>query len=127
MPARRMPVISRAPTRSTTPTTSSRLPRKRQGAVRFRRGWFLGDGTGAGKGRQVAAIILDNWLKGRRRALWISKSDKLIEDAERDWTAVGGYRSDLVPLSRFRQGAAVALDEGDLLYDLRDPAHPGAW
>ena len=74
-------------------------------AVRFRRGWFLGDGTGAGKGRQVAAIILDNWLKGRRRAVWISKSDKLIEDAERDWTAIGGYRSDIVPLSRFRQGA----------------------
>jgi predicted RNA methylase len=83
-------------------------------AVRFRRGWFLGDGTGAGKGRQVAAIILDNWLKGRRRALWISKSDKLIEDAERDWTAVGGYRSDLVPLSRFRQGAPIALEEGIL-------------
>ena len=83
-------------------------------AVRFRRGWFLGDGTGAGKGRQVAAIILDNWLKGRRRALWISKSDKLIEDAERDWTAVGGYRSDIVPLSRFRQGAVIALEEGIL-------------
>jgi hypothetical protein len=47
-------------------------------AVRFRRGWFLGDGTGAGKGRQVAGVILDNWLKGRRRALWVSKSDKLI-------------------------------------------------
>ena len=83
-------------------------------AVRFRRGWFLGDGTGAGKGRQVAGIILDNWLKGRRRALWISKSDKLIEDAERDWTAVGGYRSDIVPLSRFRQGASIALEEGIL-------------
>jgi len=83
-------------------------------AVRFRRGWFLGDGTGAGKGRQVAAIILDNWLKGRRRALWISKSDKLIEHAERDWTAVGGYRSDIVPLSRFRQGAPIALEEGIL-------------
>lgn len=37
-------------------------------AVRFRRGWFLGDGTGAGKGRQVAGVLLDNWLKGRRRA-----------------------------------------------------------
>ena len=82
--------------------------------MRFRRGWFLGDGTGAGKGRQVAAIILDNWLKGRHRAVWISKSDKLIEDAERDWTAVGGYRSDIVPLSRFRQGAAITLDEGIL-------------
>jgi hypothetical protein len=83
-------------------------------SVRFRRGWFLGDGTGAGKGRQVAAIILDNRLKGRKRALWISKSDKLIEDAERDWTAIGGYRSDIVPLGRFRQGAAIALDEGIL-------------
>ncbi|TFV35253.1 hypothetical protein E4K66_27385 [Bradyrhizobium frederickii] len=56
-----------------------------ENAVRFRRGWFLGDGTGAGKGRQVAGILLDNWLKGRRRAVWISKSDKLIEDAQRDW------------------------------------------
>ena len=92
----------------------SAAPEGAEGAVRFRRGWFLGDGTGAGKGRQVAAVILDNWLKGRRRAVWISKSDKLIEDAERDWTAIGGYRSDLVPLSRFRQGAAIALDEGIL-------------
>ena len=92
----------------------SAAPEGDPGAVRFRRGWFLGDGTGAGKGRQVAAIILDNWLKGRRKALWISKSDKLIEDAERDWTAIGGYRSDIVPLSRFRQGAAIALDEGIL-------------
>ena len=48
-------------------------------AVRFRKDWFLGDGTGAGKGRQVAGIVLDNWLKGRRRAVWISKSDKLLE------------------------------------------------
>jgi hypothetical protein len=92
----------------------SAAPSDAANAVRFRCGWFLGDGTGAGKGRQVAAIILDNWLKGRRRALWISKSDKLIEDAERDWTAVGGYRSDIVPLSRFRQGAAIGLDEGIL-------------
>ena len=49
--------------------------------VRFRRGWMLGDGTGCGKGRQVAAIILDHWLRGRRRALWLSASDKLLEDA----------------------------------------------
>jgi predicted RNA methylase len=92
----------------------SAAPTDAKDAVRFRRGWFLGDGTGAGKGRQVAAIILANWLKGRRRAVWISKSDKLIEDAERDWTAIGGYRSDIVPLARFRQGAAIALEEGIL-------------
>jgi hypothetical protein len=83
-------------------------------AVRFRRGWFLGDGTGAGKGRQVAGILLDNWLKGRRRAVWISKSDKLIEDAQRDWSALGMERLLVTPLSRFRQGTPIWLSEGIL-------------
>ena len=83
-------------------------------AVRFRRGFFLGDGTGAGKGRQVAAIILDNWLKGRRRAIWISKSDTLIEDAQRDWSALGQERLLIQPLSRFRQGTPIRLAEGIL-------------
>ncbi len=79
--------------------------------VRFRRGWFLGDGTGAGKGRQVAAILLDNWLQGRRRAVWISRSDKLLEDAVRDWVAVGGRKSDIIALRQFRQGAEIALGD----------------
>ncbi|EIG58007.1 hypothetical protein Bra1253DRAFT_02693 [Bradyrhizobium sp. WSM1253] len=83
-------------------------------AVRFRRGWFLGDGTGAGKGRQVGGILVDNWLKGRRRAVWISKSDKLIEDAQRDWSALGMERLLVTPLSRFRQGMPIRLAEGVL-------------
>ncbi|WP_315792168.1 MULTISPECIES: strawberry notch-like NTP hydrolase domain-containing protein [unclassified Bradyrhizobium] len=85
-----------------------------EGAVRFRRGWFLGDGTGAGKGRQVAGILLDNWLKGRRRAIWVSKSDKLIEDAQRDWAALGMERLLVTPLSRFRQGTPIRLDQAIL-------------
>ncbi len=83
-------------------------------AVRFRRGWFLGDGTGAGKGRQVAGVLLDNWLKGRRRAVWVSKSDKLLEDAQRDWSALGMERLLVTPLSRFRQGTPIRLGEGVL-------------
>jgi hypothetical protein len=83
-------------------------------AVRFRKGWFLGDGTGAGKGRQVAGIVLDNWLKGRRRAVWISKSDKLLEDAQRDWRALGQEPLLVTPLSRFRQGTPIRLSEGIL-------------
>ena len=85
-----------------------------ENAVRFRRGWFLGDGTGAGKGRQVAGILLDNWLKGRRRAVWVSKSDKLIEDAQRDWSALGMERLLVTPLSRFRQGTAIRLEQSVL-------------
>ena len=83
-------------------------------AVRFRRGYYLGDGTGAGKGRQVAGVVLDNWLKGRRKALWISKSDKLCEDAQRDWSALGQEKLQIVPLSRFKQGAPIKLSAGIL-------------
>ena len=82
--------------------------------VRFRQGWMLGDGTGCGKGRQVAAIILDNRLRGRKKALWLSQSDKLLEDARRDWTALGGLESDVIPLGSFRQGVEIPLDEGIL-------------
>ena len=92
----------------------SAAPDDVEDAVRFRRGWFLGDGTGAGKGRQVAGILLDNWLKGRQRALWISKSDTLIEDARRDWSALGQESLLVTPLSRFRPGAPITLERGIL-------------
>ena len=96
--------------------------------VRFRRGWMLGDGTGCGKGRQVAAIVLDQWLRGRRRALWLSQSDKLLEDARRDWSAVGGRTEDVIPLGKVRQGADIPHAQGILFATyatLRSPARQG--
>ena len=96
--------------------------------VCFRRGWMLGDGTGCGKGRQVAAIILDNRLRGRKKALWLSQSDKLLEDARRDWTALGGLESDVIPLGNFRQGMEIPLEEGILFATyatLRSPSRQG--
>ena len=93
--------------------------------VHFRRGWMLGDGTGCGKGRQVAAIILDNWLRGRKRALWLSQSDKLLEDARRDWCAVGGRDDDVIPLGKIRHGREIPHARGILFATyatLRSPA-----
>jgi predicted RNA methylase len=92
----------------------SAAPDDAEKTIRFRRGYYLGDGTGAGKGRQVAGVVLDNWLKGRRKALWISKSDKLLEDAQRDWSALGQEKLQIVPQSRFKQGAPIKLSEGIL-------------
>ena len=89
-------------------------PEDAKGAVRFRQGFMVGDGTGVGKGRESAAIILDNWMQGRRKAVWISKSDKLLEDAQRDWSALGMERLLVTPLSRFPQGAKITLNEGIL-------------
>ena len=83
------------------------------GAV-YRFGYFLGDGTGAGKGRQVAGIILDQWLRGNDRHIWLSKNESLLEDARRDWSALGGLPLDIQPLSRWRLGAPITMDRGIL-------------
>ncbi|OYX34564.1 MAG: methylase [Brevundimonas subvibrioides] len=95
---------------------------------RFRRGFFLGDGTGCGKGRQIAAVIADNMAQGRVRALWFSRNDALLEDARRDWAAIGGEAHDIVPLSTWKQTEAIALDRGILFTTyatLRQPARGG--
>ncbi len=95
------------------------------GAVAFRRGFFLGDGTGCGKGRQIAAVIADNMAQGRTRALWLSKNDALLEDARRDWAAIGGQGHDILPQGGWKQGEAIGLDRGILFSTyatLRQPA-----
>ncbi|MGC1864503.1 MAG: strawberry notch family protein, partial [Methylocystis sp.] len=54
-------------------------PDDAENAVRFRRGWFLGDGTGAGKGRQVAGVLLDSGPVARAG---------LSRQAENRWTKI---------------------------------------
>jgi hypothetical protein len=80
----------------------------------YRKGYFLGDGTGAGKGRQIAACILDHWLQGRRRAIWLTKNEQLLEDARRDWAALGGMSADIQPLSAWKIDETLTLSEGVL-------------
>ncbi len=85
-----------------------------EGAVHFRRGYSLGDNTGVGKGRQIAGIIIDNWLQGRKKALWLSKNETLLEDAQRDFCALGGKEDQIIPLSKFKLGKPIELSEGIL-------------
>lgn len=82
--------------------------------ARYRCGYFLGDGTGAGKGRQVAGLILDQWLRGNGRHIWLSKNETLLEDARRDWSALGGLPLDIQPLSQWKLGAPIVMDRGIL-------------
>ncbi|MBB3473613.1 strawberry notch-like NTP hydrolase domain-containing protein [Sphingomonas sp. BK345] len=82
--------------------------------IAYRQGFFLGDGTGAGKGRQIAGIIRDQWARGRKRHIWLSKNEALLEDARRDWSALGGMSLDVQPLSQWKLGAPITLDEGIL-------------
>ncbi|WP_412103262.1 strawberry notch-like NTP hydrolase domain-containing protein [Pseudooceanicola marinus] len=80
----------------------------------YRLGYFLGDGTGCGKGRECAGLILVNWLAGRRKAVWISKSATLIEDAIRDWIDLGGSPADIQPLSKWKPDQPISMGDGIL-------------
>lgn len=85
------------------------LPDKR------RKGFFIGDGTGVGKGRQIAGIILDNFMQGRKKAVWISKNNDLFGDAVRDWTATTGRSKDEVfSHSKIKSGGNITNAEGIL-------------
>ncbi len=94
------------------PIEAGRLP---DGSPDFYfRGFYCWNSEVGAKGRQSAGIILDNWMQGRRKAVWISKSDKLLEDAQRDWSALGMERLLVTPLSRFPQGKDITLSEAVL-------------
>lgn len=63
-------------------------------STHIRKGFFLGDGAGVGKGRQLAGIIYENFLQGRRRHIWISVSADLHLDARRDLDDIGAVTVD---------------------------------
>ena len=81
---------------------------------RYRTGFFLGDGTGTGKGREIASVIMDRWLQGHCRHIWITKNEALLEDARRDWSALGGLPLDIQSLSNWKLGKPVSMSDGIL-------------
>lgn len=81
-----------------------------------RAGFFIGDGTGVGKGREGAAIILENFIRGRTRAVWFTCNTDLAVDAMRDLRDIGAGEIPLLSLSSAGYGKIEDLfDEGVLL------------
>lgn len=77
-----------------------------------RRGYFIGDGTGVGKGRQLAGIIMDNYLQGRTKAVWVSEKTGLVNDARRDWSDLGGNKDAILDFSKYKLGQPIADKQG---------------
>lgn len=69
-----------------------------------RAGFLIGDGAGVGKGRTVAGIIVENHLRGRKKALWFSASNDLKYDAERDLRDIEAPGIAVHALSKIKYG-----------------------
>lgn len=61
---------------------------------------FIGDGAGVGKGRTIAGCIFENFLKGRKRAIWVSVSNDLKYDSERDLKDIGASKVEVYSLNK---------------------------
>lgn len=79
-----------------------------------RKGFFIGDGTGVGKGREISGIILDNMLQGRTKAVWVSFNEGLIADAKRDFAGVGGDPSKIFFQGKTKAGNEITQEQGIL-------------
>ena len=79
-----------------------------------RKGFFIGDGTGVGKGREISGIILDNMMQGRNKAVWISFNEGLIEDAKRDFAGIGGDPGKIFFQGKTKAGNAITQVDGIL-------------
>ncbi|OQR81256.1 hypothetical protein ACHHYP_16637 [Achlya hypogyna] len=75
-------------------------------------GFFLGDGTGVGKGRQLAGIIFDNLCRGRKKHLWFSVSNDLRADAERDLRDIGCHVPVIDGCQQLDKASAKGLGKG---------------
>eukprot|EP00917_Polyrhabdina_sp_WS-2016_P009685 GHVP01021362.1.p1 GENE.GHVP01021362.1~~GHVP01021362.1.p1 ORF type:complete len:1761 (+),score=339.48 GHVP01021362.1:215-5284(+) len=69
------------------------------------KGYFLGEGTGCGKGRIISCTIWHLWNKGQRRHVWVSVSNDLAQDAMRDLRDAGAAHIPVLDL-----GNAKLLD-----------------
>ncbi len=79
-----------------------------------RAGFFIGDGTGVGKGRELAGIALDNWNQGRKRVLWMSINYDLVPSTKRDLKDLGaGEDVKLATLDRFAPQSNLDETVGD--------------
>ncbi|KAL0818579.1 hypothetical protein ABMA28_009017 [Loxostege sticticalis] len=79
-----------------------------------RAGFLIGDGAGVGKGRTIAGIIFENYLKGRKRAIWVSVSNDLKYDAERDLRDIGAGKIEVYPLNKFKYAKISSAVNGNV-------------
>jgi len=77
-----------------------------------RKGYFIGDGPGVGKGATISGIILDNWNQGRHKAIWVSKNGELHKDAVRDWKWIEQDPKLLFPMDKVQSGEAIKAKQG---------------
>lgn len=86
---------------------TSYLPGSPSGAYgrRPKGGYIIGDGTGVGKTNEIAGVILDQWMRGKKRHIIVVERAKHVAHVQEAWMMLGGSSREVV-----FQGAYGAKD-----------------
>ncbi|CAF0810608.1 unnamed protein product [Rotaria sp. Silwood1] len=79
-----------------------------------RAGFLIGDGAGVGKGRTIAGLIYENYLLGRRKSLWLSVSNDLKYDAQRDLYDIGAQFIEVHALNKLKYAKISSEQNGGI-------------
>ena len=93
------------------------------GTPKVRMGAMIGDGTGVGKGREIAGVVMHNWNSGRKKAVIVTKDDKLVKAAPAHYRAVGGNVKDVYTFQQLRDGKVPADGIVVMTYDTLKTGH----
>lgn len=72
------------------------LPMDQETGVAARTGIFLADGTGAGKTNEILGVILDNALRGRKKAVLVLSKRRHRHGFLKAWAMMGRDRRDFI-------------------------------
>jgi protein strawberry notch len=81
-------------------------------ATGARAAYLLGDGTGFGKGRCLAGVIIDNYNQKRTRTLWLSISNQLLESTRRDLNDLNASHIALHQLNEWDVNETINFGDG---------------
>ncbi|WP_162002737.1 strawberry notch-like NTP hydrolase domain-containing protein [Microvirga tunisiensis] len=79
-----------------------------------RLGFLVADGTGAGKTNETTGIILDNWNRGRRKAIVVGEKQRHRENVVKAMQMLGMSTENLINLGDYNRKHAVPKRNGIL-------------
>lgn len=84
-------------------------------AVANRTGIYLADGTGAGKTNEMLGVVLDNMIRGRRKAVLVLAKRRHLSGFIEAWASMGRDRKDFNLLWEWKSDESINASKGILV------------
>ncbi len=89
-------------------------PNGRNG-INMKGGYIIGDGTGVGKTNEFCAVIMDQWLRGKKRHVIVVERTKHVQHIKEAWAMIGGNPKDIMFQGDRSPGESLPTRDGIMI------------